>query len=106
MRERADRLTDMVERSQKVWAESLERSLDGITAPNPDPLNTLPAMTRLAQDYLDHPQKLAEATLDYWTRQTDLWTRIMQQTTGEADTGPAIEPAKGDKRFKDEMWDQ
>jgi polyhydroxyalkanoate synthase len=106
MQETTDRLTDLIERNQKVWAESLERNADGISDMNADPLHTLPAMTRLAQNYLDHPQQLAEAALDYWTRQSELWARIMQRSMGEDDTGPAITPAKGDKRFKDELWDE
>jgi polyhydroxyalkanoate synthase len=101
----SERIADLVERSQKVWAESLDRT-DDLSAVNPDPLNTLPAMSRLAQVYLDQPQKLMEATLEYWTQQADLWTRIVKRGLGEEDSGPAVAPKKGDKRFKDKMWDQ
>ncbi|MFQ5566964.1 MAG: hypothetical protein ACE5EU_11445, partial [Paracoccaceae bacterium] len=100
------RIADLVARSQKVWAESLERSLDDMAGASADPLNTVPALTRLAQDYIDQPQKLAEATLEYWTRQADLWTRIVEQRLGGEDTPPAVTPEKGDKRFKDEAWDE
>ncbi len=102
----SDRIASLVERSQKVWAESLDRSVDEGMTLKPDPLNALPAMSRLAQTYLDHPQKLAEAAIDFWTRQADLWTRIMTRTLGEEDPGPAIRPDKGDKRFQDELWEQ
>jgi len=57
-----DRIAKLVERSQKVWAESLDCSGDGKATASADPLNTLPAMTRLAQDYIDQPQKLTDAT--------------------------------------------
>ena len=106
VQEMTDRIAHLVERSQKVWAESLDRSVDDMATANPDPLNAMPAITRLTQDYLDQPQKIIEATLEYWTQQADLWTRAVQRGLGEADTGPAISPDKGDKRFKNEIWDQ
>ncbi len=95
------RIAQLVERSQKVWAASLDRGTDDQAAATADPLNTLPALTRLAQNYIDQPQKLAEATLDYWTQQADLWTRMVKKSLGEEDAGPVITPDKGDKRFKD-----
>ncbi|HSF96560.1 MAG TPA: class I poly(R)-hydroxyalkanoic acid synthase [Thermohalobaculum sp.] len=106
LQEISERLAGLVERSQKVWAESLDRSAGDLASAKPDPLNTLPALSRLAQTYMDQPQKLVEASLDYWTRQADIWTRIMKKSLGEGDSGPAITPEKGDKRFKDEMWEQ
>ncbi len=106
MQQLADRVARLVERSQKVWADSLDRSVDDLATLKPDPLNALPAMSRLAHAYLDQPQKLAEAALDFWTQQADLWTRIMKRTLGEEDEGPVIRPDKGDRRFQDEQWEQ
>jgi polyhydroxyalkanoate synthase len=106
LKEMTDRISGLVERSQKVWAESLDRSVDDLATASPDPLNTIPALTQLTQDYLDHPQKIVEATIDYWTQQADLWTRLVKQGVGADDTGPAIVPEKGDKRFQDEAWDK
>ncbi len=106
MQELTGRITDLVARSQKVWAESLDRNADDMARASADPLHTLPAMTQLAQDYIDQPQKLAEATLEYWTQQADLWTRIVTKSLGGEDTGPDITPDKGDKRFKHEVWDE
>jgi polyhydroxyalkanoate synthase len=106
MQNMTDRIAKLVERSQKVWAQSLDCSGDGKATATPDPLNTLPAMTRLALDYLDQPQKLVDATLEYWTQQADLWTQIVKKSLGEEGTGPVITPEKGDKRFKDKVWDE
>jgi polyhydroxyalkanoate synthase len=104
--ETTDRISHLVERSQKIWASSLDRSVDDMATANPDPLNAMPAITRLAQDYLDQPQKIAEATLEFWTQQADLWNRAIQRSLGDEDTSPAATPAKGDKRFKDKVWDE
>ena len=106
IQEFTDRISNLVERSQKVWAESLDRSVDDISTPNLDPLNAMPAITRLTQEYLDQPQKLVEATMEYWTQQADLWTGIVKKSLGEADISPAVTPDKGDKRFRDEVWDE
>ncbi len=106
MQNMTDRIAKLVERSQKVWAQSLDCSGDGKATATADPLNTLPAMTRLAQDYLDQPQKLVDATLEYWTQQADLLTQIAKKSLGDEDTGPVITPEKGDKRFKDKVWDE
>jgi polyhydroxyalkanoate synthase len=106
MQDATDRISHLVERSQKIWAESLDRNIGDPSSANPDPLNTLPALTQLAQDYLDQPQKLAEATLDYWTQQADLWTSIVKRSLGGEDTAPIATPDRGDKRFKDESWDK
>nr|NIS41797.1 class I poly(R)-hydroxyalkanoic acid synthase [Desulfuromonadales bacterium] len=97
-----DRLAGLVERSQKVWAESLDRTVEEAATTNPDPLNTLPAFTHLAKDYLDHPQKLLEATVDYWTQQAEIWTNVMQQSLG----GDQREPSqRHHKHFQDEAWE-
>ncbi|MDT8344840.1 MAG: class I poly(R)-hydroxyalkanoic acid synthase [Thermohalobaculum sp.] len=102
----AERLQKLVGRSQKVWAQSLERSLDDMTTLKPDPLNTAPAMARLAYDYIDHPQKFIEASMAFWTGQADLWARTWARTLGEEKVPPLIQPARNDKRFKDEVWEQ
>jgi polyhydroxyalkanoate synthase len=105
IQEMSERISHLVERSQKVFAESLERGPGDLSAANPDPLNTMPAVSHLTQLYLDQPQKLMEATVEYWTQQADLWTRIVRKSMGEGDDGPAIQPEQGDKRFKDEAWE-
>ena len=99
-----DRISHLVERSQKIWAETLDRSVDDLATAKHDPLNTMPALTQLTRDYIDQPQKLVEATLEYWTQQTDLWTNIVQRSLGGEDTDPVATPEPGDKRFMDEMW--
>ena len=106
IRELNERIAALVERSQKAWADTLDHGPDDIAPASPDPLNALPAMARLAQSYLEQPQKLAEATMAFWGQQAELWTRMMHKSMGEADPGPVATPAPGDKRFNDERWVQ
>ncbi|MEM6678416.1 MAG: class I poly(R)-hydroxyalkanoic acid synthase [Pseudomonadota bacterium] len=99
-----DRIQALAERSQRVWMRSMDRAVDDITTLRPDPLNTAPAMAKLAFEYVDRPQKAAEAAMRFWAAQTDLYMRTWQKLLGEANVAPAAEAKKSDKRFKNEAW--
>lgn len=100
----AERIASLVERSGRVWAKSLDKQIADIGTLKPDPLNTAPAMARLVYDYVDHPQKLAAATLSIWLAQADLWSRATQSMFGARRPEPMMVPDRSDKRFKDEIW--
>ena len=98
------RIGRMLERTTKLWAESLDRGVGSAGKKlRPDPLHTVPVMSKVAKDYWDHPEKMMEAATNYWTEQAELWARIAQRAMGE-NVEPMIEPSRGDKRFKDEDW--
>ena len=100
----AERIGTLLERSSRLWAGSLDRSVD--TAGKrlkPDPLNAVPAMSKIVNDYIEHPQKAFEASARYWMDQAELWTRMGQAMTGHK-VEPMVAPARGDKRFKDPEW--
>ncbi|MEM0942313.1 MAG: class I poly(R)-hydroxyalkanoic acid synthase [Pseudomonadota bacterium] len=99
----AERMTRLMERSQRVWAESLDRRVEDIGLFRPDPLHALPAMQKWMTYTMDHPQQAVEATLALWSAQAELWSRTLQRMAGETPE-PLIEPEPGDKRFKDEAW--
>ncbi|MEM7061178.1 MAG: class I poly(R)-hydroxyalkanoic acid synthase [Pseudomonadota bacterium] len=101
----ADRMGRMLERSSHLWAGSLDRSVDSAGKRlRPDPLNTVPAMSKIAQNYWDNPQKFMEAATNYWSEQAELWGRMAMRAMGQS-VEPMIEPARGDKRFKDSAWE-
>ncbi|MEM0988230.1 MAG: class I poly(R)-hydroxyalkanoic acid synthase [Pseudomonadota bacterium] len=102
----SDRVGTMMERSTKLWAESLDRSVDSAGKRlKPDPLNTVPALAKLYMDYWDHPEKAYMAASAYWTAQAELWQQFTRKAMGE-DVPPLIEPERGDRRFKDEAWSE
>ncbi|MEM7499836.1 MAG: class I poly(R)-hydroxyalkanoic acid synthase [Pseudomonadota bacterium] len=100
-----DRLQTLSARSQNVWMQSLDRAVDDITTLRPDPLNTAPAMARLAFGYMDQPQKAMVAGMQFWSAQADLWLRSWQRVLS-GETAPAATPAKSDKRFKHDAWNE
>ena len=101
----AERVQRLVERSSRMWVDSLERKSEEKPILKPDPLNTVPAMARLWLDCLDHPQKALGASVKFWAEQAELWNRTVHRMAGD-ETTPVIEPGRGDRRFKDEMWQQ
>ena len=100
----AGRIMHMLEKSSHLWAESLDRSVDSAGKRlKPDPLNAVPAMSKVAADYWDHPEKFYKAATAYWSEQMELWARMTQRAMGQ-EVPPLIEPARGDRRFKDDAW--
>ena len=100
----AERITTLLERSSHLWAASLDRSVEGAGKRlKPDPLNAVPAMSKIVNDYVEHPQKMFEAASRYWMDQAELWQRMGRAMTGEK-VEPLIAPERGDKRFKDPDW--
>ncbi|MEO1776435.1 MAG: class I poly(R)-hydroxyalkanoic acid synthase [Pseudomonadota bacterium] len=100
-----ERLQALADRSQKIWMRSLDRAIDDITTLRPDPLNATPAMARLAYSYVDNPAKGMEAAVAYWSAQADLWLSIWQKGMGGQGIEPIRPPARADKRFKNEAWE-
>ena len=102
----AERMGQMLERSTHLWAQSLDKSVDGAGKQlKPDPLNTAPAMAKVWYDYWDNPEKMVSAATEFWTEQAELWTRISRSAMGDQ-TEPMIAPARSDRRFKDEAWEE
>ncbi|MEM7745466.1 MAG: class I poly(R)-hydroxyalkanoic acid synthase [Pseudomonadota bacterium] len=100
----AERMSAMMERSAKLWAESLDRSVDGAGKRlKPDPLNTAPALSKVYMDFWDNPEKAYKAASAFWTQQAELWTRATRRALGD-EVSPLIEPARGDRRFKADEW--
>ena len=66
----AERMGQMLERSTHLWAQSLDKSVDGAGKQlKPDPLNTAPAMAKVWYDYWDNPEKMVSAATEFWTEQ-------------------------------------
>ncbi len=69
-------------------------------------------LQRMAMTFFDlgahiatDPKQLGEAGLDFWQRHMSLWQASLKKFSGE-EVAPAIEPQKGDRRFRDEDWQE
>ncbi len=58
-------------------------------------------MERVGQN----PQQLIAAQMEFWQSSMELWQRMGMRAFG-ADVEPVVEPARGDRRFRDEQWDE
>ncbi|HET7410448.1 MAG TPA: class I poly(R)-hydroxyalkanoic acid synthase [Paracoccaceae bacterium] len=102
----AERIGRMIRRSNRLWAEALDRQVDTAVRGKrlkPDPLNAVPAFGKVWKDWWDHPDKAMEAATRYWAGQGELWARATRRALGEA-VEPLVEPDRGDRRWKDEQW--
>jgi len=96
-------MTNIAERSQKIVTEFLSRNAD--TSFNPDPLNVGGAFLEMTAKMMSDPSKLMEANLSLWQDYMALWQNTARRLLGEQGE-PVVKPARDDKRFKDEMWEE
>jgi polyhydroxyalkanoate synthase subunit PhaC len=68
-----------------------------------DPLNIGGAFLEMTQRLMSDPARLVEAQISLWQDYLKLWQSTTQRfLTGAAE--PVVEPAPGDRRFKDAAW--
>ena len=96
-------LTRQFGKAQAAFADYLERNKTGDTFQIPDPEVVKDSFTAAWTNLLNNPDRLAKAQKDFLACQTELWKMAMSRLSG-AEVTPVAEPAKGDKRFADEDW--
>lgn len=99
----AANMAKVVERASEVWSKFAGANIADAHPMHADPLNVAPAFAELGQSWLEHPQEMGDAVMRLWLRQAELWRRATMKMWG-LDEEPLVQPAPGDKRFKDEDW--
>ena len=106
--EMASNMAEVMETSQAIWHTFLEnQSHDGKPA-SADPLNVMPAWVALSKAMFDNPQQVADATLELWAAQAELWRNATLRFWGaEAESAPdrPYKAAEG-KRFAHKEWSE
>jgi polyhydroxyalkanoate synthase len=70
-----------------------------------DPLNISGAMLALAKAMTSDREHVVEAQTQWWNNFVTLWeSTALRMLGGEAE--PVVEPAQGDRRFRNEAWQQ
>ncbi len=103
----AQEIGALAERSQRVvqnfWERQLEEQAeDGFSLVDQNAVSK--AFFDFGAKLMADPAKLLEAQLAFWQAQADLWQRAMQRAQGEP-VEPLIQAERGDRRFKDQAWD-
>ncbi|MGH6990368.1 MAG: PHA/PHB synthase family protein, partial [Stellaceae bacterium] len=70
-----------------------------------DPLNIAGAFIEMTQRMMADPAKLFQAQMTLWQDYLALWQRATQRLLGES-APPLVEPAPGDRRFRDDAWEE
>ncbi len=101
-------MSTIAERSQRIVTEFLARqAADGQDNPlgRLDPLNVGGAFMEMTAKMMTNPEKMVEAQLGLWQDYMSLWQTTARRMMGEQ-SDPVIAPERGDRRFRDDAWDE
>ncbi len=103
--EMAEILANIAERSQRLVSDFIARNANGPAIDMSDTAQIGAAFFELTQKMMQDPAKFVEAQVSLWNDYMTLWRNTTLRMLGE-DPEPVIEPEKGDRRFKDEAWQE
>ena len=105
-KEVAKTYAEVAQRASKLLADHIQKQVKkGITAPS-DELGIAQAFMDMMGKLLANPYRLAQAQMNLVWDYFSLWQHSMMRLTGMPATAPIAAPEKGDKRFKDEEWQE
>ena len=99
-------MANIAERSQRIVTEFLARqAADGSLGGFKDPLNIGDAFMQMTTRLMTDPARLVEAQMNLWQDYMHLWQNTARRLMGDT-AAPVVQPDEGDRRFKDEMWQE
>jgi len=101
----AGRVRELLQRAQRLLAESAARSDGGDAFQIPDPGVIAGAFGELAQRVAANPGRMMASQLALWRDHMALWSAFARRIDGEA-VEPAAIPARDDRRFADAAWNE
>jgi polyhydroxyalkanoate synthase len=101
----AESLASAAEKSAKLMGDFAQRQAASGHTLVADELGIGKAFLELAAQMLANPLRLAESQMNLWWDYMSLWQSSALRMMGAA-AGPVVTPAKGDKRFKHEDWEE
>src|SRR5688572_27729801 len=93
----------VAERSSKIFGEFVQKQAEGVSSAVRDEMGIAKAFMDLYSRMVADPALMATMSMSLWADYTRLWQSSWMKLFG-VDSGPVIEPEKGDSRFKDEDW--
>ena len=95
---------DIARRSRQLVSDYMARPRAG-GAPAFDELGIAAAFYEMTAKLLANPARITDLQVKLWQDNMSLWRNSLQHLFGQQ-AQPVIEPAKGDRRFKHEDWQQ
>ncbi|MBX9963383.1 MAG: class I poly(R)-hydroxyalkanoic acid synthase [Burkholderiales bacterium] len=96
-------LAEIAEKSAKVISEFVEHQPQAGMLRDLEELGINKAFMELGAKLMSDPMKLAELQMRAWEDYSKLWGATLSKFLGDA-SKPVKEPAKGDNRFRNEVW--
>ncbi|MDB5812056.1 MAG: class poly(R)-hydroxyalkanoic acid synthase [Betaproteobacteria bacterium] len=96
---------DIVQRSSQLMTDYIKRQSTSAPSAFGDELGIAKAFFDMTAKMFANPTQMAEMQLKLWQDYMSLWQNSMMHLFGQQ-TQPVIEPAKGDRRFKHDDWQQ
>lgn len=95
-------------KSQKLMSDVMRRSLEGDPSmtPQADPLHAAPELVQTWENILSDPELLLKSQSDLYSGYLDLWSGATKKLMSGETSNPAIEPEKGDKRWRSAAWSE
>ncbi|WP_193181221.1 PHA/PHB synthase family protein [Nisaea sediminum] len=98
-------MQDIAARSQKLVAEFLDKQKEEGGLADPDPMHVTDAFVAFTNQLMNNPAKVVQAQFDLWKGYMDIWNRSAQRWFG-GESEPAVKADGGDRRFRDEAWEE
>ena len=100
----SEAMSDIAERSQRLVAAFLARQSQDSAIPDPDPLHIGAAFFEMTGKMMQNPLKIVEAQMMLWQDYMSLWQSTALKMMGQ-NSDPVAAPVRGDRRFRDQAWD-
>jgi polyhydroxyalkanoate synthase len=101
----ADSLASAADKSAKLLGDYLARQSKSGPALATDEFGLTKAFMEMAAKMLSNPYRMAETQMNLWWDYSALWQSSMLKMMGQT-SSPVAEPAKGDRRFRHEDWQE
>jgi polyhydroxyalkanoate synthase subunit PhaC len=101
----AESLASAADKGAKVLGDFVARQAAAGKSMVTDEFGLTQAFLELAAKMLSNPYRLAETQMNLWWEYSALWQSSMLKLMGQSTT-PVVEPAKSDKRFRHEDWQE
>src|SRR6476469_7559649 len=101
----ADSLASAADKSAKLLGDYLARQSKSGPSLATDEFGLTKAFMEMAAKMLANPYRMAETQMNLWWDYSALWQSSMLKLLGQT-SSPVAEPAKGDRRFRHEDWQE
>ena len=100
----SSRIAQVLSEKAKEMGAAPEGAIEGAEDTSSEFGRIADTLTKVAQDYAQHPDKMIEQQQKLWQGHAAIWQNAWQKFLGQPDVEPVVAPKPGDRRFKSEDW--